>query len=165
MKLLEDYIEKNMQVLRKRLRGVVSNITDRDDIIQEACLAILKAQPKLTEEEFPKYFTRVLFTKVASYKNSQDDATVLAGWVHREVDLVHNPELELMRKENASIIPDMIEEKGGSRQMRDALHLIYTGNCTPIDAAAIVGAKRSTVDVAVNRFKKSVFGAFEGMRV
>jgi len=165
MILLEAYINKNMKVLRKRLSGVVSNISDRDDIIQEACLAILKANPDLTEEDLPKYFTRVLFTKVAHYKNSQEDATVLAGWVHREIDLVHNPEKELMRKENAGIIPNMIEDRGGSRKMKDALHLIYTGNCTPTYAAKVVGSNRAAVDVAVNRFKKNVFGSFEGMRV
>jgi DNA-directed RNA polymerase specialized sigma24 family protein len=163
MKILSDYISKEMKTLRKRLSGVVTNPTDRDDIIQEACVAILHAKPSLSEEDFPKYFTRVLFSKVAAYKNAQCDVTVLAGFVGREVAPDSNPLQHLMDEENNYLMPDLIKDYVTLAATQEALRLVYCEGCKIQVAADLVGMSRSSLDMANSRFKKAIYGLYEGM--
>ena len=158
MKQLSDYVQLNMKVLRKRLRGIVVNQTDVDDIIQEACVAILNAKPVLTDAEFPKYFTRVLFTKVAAYKNGADGATILAGFVSKEECPNEGPEGLLMEQQDMERIPALIEKHVAPDALQEALYLMYCEGCQPQVAADLVGIKRSYLDVGNARFKKLIDG-------
>lgn len=164
MKILDTYIKENHNILLKRLSGVVVNQTDREDIIQEACLAILQAQPTLTEEDLPKYFTRVMFTKVAAYKNAQTPHVIPSGFVSKEECPNSNPLQELMDAENSYLIPDLIKDYVAKPDMQEAMYLVYCEGCKPQVAADIVGVQRSALDTANNRFKKACGGTYEGMR-
>lgn len=149
----------------KRLSNVVVNPTDREDIIQNACEAILHANPALEkEEDIGKYFTRTLFSKVAAYKNAGDDVTVLSGFVHKEPCPDSNPIQGLMDAENLKLIPKLIDYNVPEGAVQDALHLVYCEGVTTRVAADIVGVKRSAVDTANSRFKKEVLGEYRGMR-
>jgi DNA-directed RNA polymerase specialized sigma24 family protein len=164
MKILDTYIQENMPVLLKRISGVVVNPTDREDIIQEACIAILQAKPNVSEEDLPKYFTRVLFTKVAAYKNGLKDFVIPSGFVGKEVCPNSNPLQELMDAENSYLIPDLIKDYITKPDMQEAMYLVYCEGCKPQVAADIVGVNRPALDMAVARFKKLVGGTYEGMR-